>query len=148
MYPLLDFGQCSNEIDKINLAYNVFIRDFVDSKCFLSNILIESKTTQKIKVYNFEFNETFWHIISRKNNNQRCFDALRAERIGWIKCIIMDYNKPYIKMFYFYEKNHKIRLYLWLEQYDFVVILERIISNSKEAYIVTSFYIDNQKKER
>lgn len=146
MYPLLDFRQCVCEADKINLAYAIFQRDFIKSQCFLSNILIDSKIAQKVQIYNLNVEEIFWHIISRKNGNQRYFDILRAERIEWIKRIILDYNKPPIKMFYCYESNCKIRLYLWLEQDDFVVILERIISQTQTAYIVTSFYIDNQRK--
>ena len=47
-------------------------------------------------------------------------------------------------MFYYFEDNGKIRLYLWAYNYDFVVILQKLGNSS--FYLVTSFYIDNQKK--
>ncbi|MDD3325163.1 MAG: hypothetical protein PHN38_08620 [Sulfurospirillaceae bacterium] len=37
-----------------------------------------------------------------------------------------------------------IRLYLWLEDYNFVAILQKIGKNS--SYLVTSFYIDRDGK--
>lgn len=148
MYPCLDFSQCICQEDKIKLAYNVFKRDFLDSKCFLEKILICSKSSKKIEIsQKLNVEEVFWHIISRKNSSIRTFDEQRAKRIEWVKCIILDYDKNHIKRFYYYESNGKIRLYLWLEQYDFVVILEKIITKTEEAFIVTSFYIDNSKKK-
>ena len=92
--------------------------------------------------------EAFWHIISRKNGKNRIFDEQRAKRISWIKYIIIDYNKKHIKLFYYCEDNHKIRLYLWLYQYDFVVILEKIQKQDNMAFIITSFYVDNEKKRK
>lgn len=148
MYPCLDFTQCTCEKDKITLAYRVFQQDFIHSQCFLEKILIDSKTHQKLQIEDLEVEEIFWHIISRKNRNHRTFDEERAKRIRWIKHIINDYSKPHIKMFYFCENNGKIRLYLWLYQHDFVVILEKIITKNYTAFIVTSFYIDNSRKRQ
>nr|WP_249206150.1 hypothetical protein [Helicobacter kayseriensis] len=145
---MLDFSQCSCLEEKINLAYTVFKNDFSETQCFLRDIFIDIKNRQKIKIENMEVEEVFWHIISRKNNGKREFDILRAERIGWIKAIFLNYNNVrLVKLFYFFEKTGQIRLYLWLYQYDFVVILEKIITSSKKAFIVTSFYIDNLKKK-
>lgn len=149
MYPCLNFDQCVCQEDKIKLAYSIFKRDFLNSQCFLDKILICSKSSKRIKIsQSLNVEEVFWHIISKKNGNIRTFDEQRARCIEWVKCIILDYNKNHIKRFYYYESNGKIRLYLWLEQYDFVVILEKIIAKTKEAFIVTSFYIDNLKKKK
>ena len=148
MYPCLDFTQCACEADKIALAYEIFCQDFIKTQCFLNKILIDSKTHHKIQRENLEIEESFWHIISRKNGNLRLFDEQRAKRIQWVKRIINDYDKPHIKMFYFYESDARIRLYLWLYKHDFVVILEKIITKNNTAFIVTSFYIDNDRKRQ
>ena len=59
--------------------------------------------------------------------------------------MILNYKHVKIKLFYHYEDNNKIRLYLWAYDNDFAVILQKIgITNS--SYVVTSFYIDNQNK--
>lgn len=148
MYPALDFSSCLCENDKINLAYEIFKRDFVDTPCFLEPILVSFKTDKKIKQGNLKLQEAFWHIISRKNGKNRIFDEQRAKRIAWIKLIILDYNKKHIKLFYCYESNRTIRLYLWLYEYNFVVILEKAQMQEKIAFIITSFYIDNEKKQK
>lgn len=148
MYPCLDFAQCSCEADKIAIAYQIFYQDFIQSQCLLNKILIDSKTRHKLRVENLQIEEICWHIISRKNKNSRYFDEERAKRIQWIRHIINDYNKPHIKIFYFYESDGRIRLYLWLYQHDFVVILEKITTKNDTAFIVTSFYIDNDKKRQ
>ncbi len=143
---LLDFSGCGCLGDKIDLAYAVFKKDFLDTPCFLNNIFIDVRNQQKTSVEGREVEEVFWHIVSRKNNNKRQFDVLRAERIAWIKTIFLNHNNNLVKLFYFYEKVKKIRLYLWLYQNDFVVILEKITTSNRAAFIVTSFYVDNQKK--
>ena len=148
MYPCLDFAQCACEKDKIALAYEIFCQDFIQSQCFLNTILITPKCHNKLQKENLEIEESFWHIISRKNANLRYFDEQRAKRIQWVRRIINDYNKPHIKMFYFYESDGRIRLYLWLYAHDFVVILEKITTKNNTAFIVTSFYVDNDKKRQ
>lgn len=42
------------------------------------------------------------------------------------------------------EDDKKIRFYLWAYEHDFVVILQKLGNTS--SYLVTSFYIDNQRK--
>jgi len=48
-------------------------------------------------------------------------------------------------MFYYFEDTGRIRLYLWAFEVDFVVIMQKLGNSS--SYLVTSFYIDNQKKK-
>lgn len=138
MYPCLDFAYCNCVDEKVVLAYDVFKRDFIKTKLYLAqkiyiNPQIHKKQNGKEKI--------FWHITTRENarSKQREFDEQRASRIGWIKEIIDNYTHQEIKMFYHREKRD-IRLYLWLYNYDFVVILQKLGKSS--SFLVTSFYID------
>jgi len=138
---IIDFKHFLNENEKIEFLYDIFKNDFVDNRCCLADkIYIDPKSHEKKN--NKE--EIFWHIITKKQRGRRVLDLARASRIKWIKPIIKNYSTLEIKRFYYFEDNNKIRLYLWAYKHDFVVILQKLGSSS--SYLVTSFYIDNQKK--
>ncbi|MDE7176117.1 MAG: hypothetical protein K2N75_08800 [Helicobacter sp.] len=138
MYPLLDFSSCLCENDKINLAYEHFKKDFILTPLYLADyIYINPQSHRKLKGKE----KIFWHITTRenKNNKKREFDIQRACRICWIKQIIINYTHQEVKAFYHKEKR-EIRFYLWLYNYDFVVILQKL--GKTDSFLVTSFYID------
>lgn len=138
---IIDFSSCCKEEDRIEFLYSIFRNDFIINRCFLADkIYIDPKSHQKRD--NKE--EIFWHIVTRKQRGRRVVDLARASRIKWVKPIIKNYFHSEIKMFYYFEDNGKIRLYLWAYNYDFVVILQKLGNSS--SYLVTSFYIDNQRK--
>ncbi|NVJ54093.1 MAG: hypothetical protein HWD90_10375 [Campylobacteraceae bacterium] len=139
---IIDFSNCCEDNKKIDFLYNIFKIDFIDNNVYLNEtIFIDPKTYDK----NDGKEKIFWHVITKKDRGQRKFDSQRASRIKWIKTIILNYSNIKIKMFYYYEDTRKIRLYLWAYDNDFVVILQKLGNSS--SYLVTSFYIDNQKKK-
>ncbi|MFW2590666.1 hypothetical protein ACN5PC_01960 [Aliarcobacter butzleri] len=139
------------------VLYEYFCEDFIDNKTYLnSNIYINPRTYKKDKETGKEID--FWHLTTRENTytkkegkkfikvKERLPDYRRSERLRWIKKIIENHTIDDIKLFYHQESNeHKdIRLYLWLEDYDFVVILQKLGKSS--SFLVTSFYIDRDGK--
>lgn len=138
---IIDFQSCCEESKKIDYLYGIFEIDFIKNSVFLNGtVYIDPKTHDKQDGKE----NVFWHIITRKERGQREFDFLRACRIKWIKPMIVNCSDAKIKTFYYYEDNKKIRFYLWAYEYDFVVILQKLGNTS--SYLVTSFYIDNQRK--
>ena len=139
---LIDFeNKAEDEI--IEFLYKIFKNDFIDNHTFLANkVYIDPKKDDIERSINKP--KIYWHIVSRKNRGRRFLDRNRASRLHWIKLIILNYQNNSIKLFYYYEDNGYIRLYLWLHQENFAVILQKIGRDS--SYVVTSFYIDNQRK--
>ncbi len=138
---MIDFESCCQTDEIIEFLYSIFKNDFIDTSCYLANtIYIDPQPHKKID----DKEEIFWHVITRKDRGLRNLDKHRATRIRWIKPIILNHNHEKIKMFYYFEDTGKIRLYLWAFEVDFVVILQKLGAIS--SYLVTSFYIDNQKK--
>jgi len=131
-------------LDEIyEMLYNLFKRDFIDNDTHLaSSIYVNPNFGTPIDGKE----EIFWHVVTRKNPSTRLreFDNNRASRIEWIKKAIENHTHGEIKLFYFYENNRKIKLYLWVHNHDFLVILQKL--GSTESYIVSSFYIDNDRK--
>ena len=138
---IIDFNTCCKKEEQVDFLYQIFKSDFIDNRCYIAKKIYIDPQSNKNKE-NKE--EIFWHIVTRKNRSKREIDPPRAKRIQWVKQIILLYNHQEIKMFYYVEDNGKIRLYLWAFRYDFVVILQKLGNSS--SYLVTSFYIDNQKK--
>ncbi len=132
-----------------------FCVDFIDSKTYLNSTIYINPQTYK-KEDGKE--KSFWHLTSREQSYQvkegkktvprkeRLPDFARAERLEWVKLIIENHTDPQIKLFYRKETTDKkpIRLYLWLYQKDFVVILQKLGAN--DSFLVTSFYITYDDK--
>ena len=132
-------------IDTYTQIYIIFCRDFKDinKKVYFKN--------ERIIIFNRLLDgkeEVFWHITDKESHpySERYPDIRRAERINWIKPIIENYADPEIKCFDYLEGNGKTRTYIWLEKFDFVVILEKLPKGNYT--IITAFYIDYENKRR
>ncbi|MEG1583102.1 MAG: hypothetical protein RR344_04045 [Cetobacterium sp.] len=140
---VIQFQENVTEEEIIETLYEVFKNDFIDNLTYLNKtIFIDPRS--KFKTDDKE--NVFWHIITRdhEKNGIRSLDLDRGIRIGWIKPVIVNCHCESIKKFYYKESNNKIRLYLWLYEKDFVVILQKLGKTS--TYLVTSFYIDQTYK--
>jgi hypothetical protein len=138
------------------LYESYFVEDFITRKTYLnSNIYINPQSHKRED----EKELAFWHLTTReieytkKEGNkfvkykERVLDINRADRLEWVKKIIENHSLPEIKCFYKKETKAKkpIRLYLWLYEKDFVVILQKLGASS--SFLVTSFYIDHEDKK-
>ncbi|MGZ8190891.1 MAG: hypothetical protein ACXWTS_06635 [Methylococcaceae bacterium] len=138
--------------------YVFFHRDFVGNKTYLNQSIYINPRSDRL---DDDKEQVFWHLTTRENKRQvregnrwvwksegRFPDYARSERIEWVKQILDNHDHPSIKLFYHRESNPKrdIRLYLWVYQQDFVVILQKLGRSS--SFLVTSFYLDDGGKRR
>ena len=126
--------------------YSVFEQDFKHSQTYYSGVKV---------VYNGTVNpdgqgkeEGFWHVVSKDDSvtGERLPDNRRAERLPWAKPLMESPTRPEIKVWQYKEgsADKGIRTYIWLEDYDYVLILER----KKHAfYWVTAFYVTTKKRD-
>lgn len=142
----------------IDSLYDIFDRDFVSNRTYLANRIYVDPQSQK-KDEGKEL--SFWHLTTRKHvyfdwvngrkvkvEGDRFPDFERASRLEWIKQILTNHDDDCIKMFFYKEhsKKNQIRLYLWAEEHDFVVILQKLGNSS--SFLVTSFYVDHDRKRQ
>lgn len=141
--PILNLdGSWEEVLDKL---YSIFKKDFIESKVFYQNLkLIYDK--RKL-VGNKE--EVFWHLITKENRKEgRIPDYDRAKRLPWAKPTIENHNKPEVKVWDYLEGNGRVRIYLWLENYNYAVILERNKGRRKHlSVLITAFYVEEWKKK-
>ena len=71
------------------------------------------------------------------------FDKYRANRIHWVKQILLQKDNPKIKYFEKMDLGY-LKKHYWFEEKDFVVILKPV---SDTLMIVTAFYVEKLKKD-
>lgn len=101
---------------------------------------------QKSWVKGFEeLPETFVHLLTREpeKGKPRLFDKYRANRIHWVKQILLQKENPKIKYFEKVDRGY-LKKHYWFEEKDFVVILKPV---SDTLMIVTAFYVEELKKK-
>lgn len=130
----------SNE--EIDTLYEEFKRDFVDNKFYVDGLKVKV-ILHNSKVDGFEsYPETFVHLITRKSESKkRVFDPFRANRIHWVKQILLQPRHDDVKYFEFTMGNGRVRDHYWYEEEDFIVIMEKINPN---YMVITSFHVDGQ----
>lgn len=96
--------------------------------------------------------EGFWHITTREDrkSGDRLSDPPRAKRMSWCRAVIDNPGPPDVLMFDYEEGNGKIRTYLWLHEYDYVVILGKTMRRGQQRayFLITAFCIDGSYTKR
>jgi len=101
-------------------VYEAFYSDFIESHPrFRDRPVHITKQIVKGK------ERTFWHCIQEgRIEEERTPDLRRCERIGWIRAIIERADDPLIRQWE-RRKGRKTRQLLWLEDAEFLVVLEK-----------------------
>jgi hypothetical protein len=88
---------------------------------------------------------TFWHMISEgASEDERRPDLRRCERIRWPRPVIEHYEEEVIKVWK-NQRRGEIRICLWLENYDYLVILA-----DRKGYLLpwTAYVVDQPHTRR
>jgi len=121
--------------------YKVFRRDFIERPLFYRacRVFCDSRKVDSDK------EEAFWHLITKEQGGERLVDYGRAKRLPWIRPIIENSDRPEIKEWEYLEKGKKVRVYLWVEDHDYVVVLER---KGNRCFLVTAYYVEGESTRR
>ena len=90
------------------------------------------------------------HLVTREDNAcVRQFDPLRAERMPWCKPMITNTDDISVKVWRHLEPHRRTMIYVWLEHYDYVAVLqERRGRIGTIAFLVSAYHIDGDSKRR
>jgi hypothetical protein len=90
----------------------------------------------------------FWHLTSRddKEAGGRLPDFRRCERLPWVRSMLDHSDKPEILAWDHDEGDGTVKTYVWLESYDFVVIMKKY-SNGRRR-LITSFWVEYGNTKR
>lgn len=106
----------------------------------------------------------FWHLTTRdvkrekiprrkrkfypggkkEAETERLPDLRRCERLPWVKPLIEHASEPDVLAWDYEEGDRTIKTYVWIKDYDFVVIMKRYPNRKRR--LITSFYVDKTYK--
>ena len=95
--------------------------------------------------------EGFWHIITKDDaaSGDRLLDESRARRVAWARAVLDHAESEEVVAFEYEESRGRVRTYLWVKDYDYVVILEKQSRGRREVYsLVTAFSLDGPSRRR
>jgi hypothetical protein len=123
--------------------YDIFAKDFKSGAIVLMRMRVS--WDQRI-LDGGSYEEGFWHIITRRDHSsgERLFDPRRAERLPWCRPTIINAEDPVaVKVWDYSEGRGNVRTYVWLENWDYVVIFQkRCTKKGAVAFLVTAYHID------
>jgi len=141
---LPDIFQVSSwQDDTFDLLYEIFQKDFITSQPFFRGINVWSfpeKEDGREKI--------FWHLTSRKDptTGERLPDLRRSELLPWVRSMIEHPDEPEVLTWNYEEGDKDIHTYIWLHQFDFVVIMKKYPDGRRR--LITSFWIEYPRKKR
>ena len=97
------------------------------------------------------YEEGFWHLITRVDETvgERLLDPRRAERLPWCGPTISRTRDAAVKVWDYREGSGRIRTYVWLENWDYVIILEKRPQRVGEvAFLITAYHVDGESRRR
>jgi hypothetical protein len=91
--------------------------------------------------------EGFWHLISRTDHGSghRIPEFRRAERLCWCRPMLDYADEPEVTT-WDADASGKIRTYLWLEDEDFVLVLQQ--RDPTTVIVITAYHLDGEASRR
>lgn len=141
---VLNGSSIDNDYKKL---YEVFERDFINSPAAVVEGL---KVTFRREIDQLtaegQYIHGFTHLVTH-GYGERFIDYERAEKLPWVRAVLDNYTEPEVSAFYLMQSNGE-RLYLWLTEQDFVVILRNIRSRGKQRskLLVTAYHLHSSSR--
>jgi hypothetical protein len=132
----------------VERLYAIFVTDIKDGKPRLNR----SPVRWDRKILDGEkYEEGFWHLISKDDDSimERLFDPRRAERLPWCRPTIDHFNDNVVKYWDFRVSRSRIETYLWLENFDYVVIFrKRKLNIGTVFFLITAYHVEGDSTKR
>ncbi len=123
--------------------YSQFRLDFIDLTCYFRGLPVRYDGRKQSED---DYEDGFWHLVSRDDYaaGARLLDTRRAEKLAWCAAIISNEEDDAVLVWRFREGRGQIRTYLWLREWDYVVILDE---RRRDVFqLVTAFHVGAGKR--
>ena len=131
----------------LSRLYCIFTMDFIEVQRTFEGREVDCDERKLDEKYE----EGFWHLISRTDpsSGERFPDFRRAERLPWCGPTITNSTDKAVKVWDYREGSGRMRTYLWLEDWDYVVVLEKRRQRRGEiAFLITAYHVSGASTRR
>ncbi len=131
----------------LDRLYKIFHIDFIGPGCYFQG---NSVWWDRRKIEG-RYEEGFWHLITRENYaaGDRLFDPKRAECLPWCRPCLVNAPDPGLKIWDYRESGKKIRTYVWLENKDYLIVLEKRSSRQGDIFfLITAYSVDGNDTKK
>lgn len=138
-----------------NVLYDIFCRDIRDA-----DIYYRGYSVWIFREMDDGREKIFWHLTTRDvkpipiprrkrrfypkdqthTKAERYPDLRRCERLPWVRPLIEHSFDEKVTAWNYEEGNGTIRTYIWIRNFDFVVIMKKYSDGKRR--LITSFYVD------
>lgn len=142
--PLLDVSGPREEA--ILRLYRVFAEDFKNTGCTFRGLPVQFS---RCFLAGDLHEHIFWHLISKDGDaEERYFDSCRSRRLSWCKAVVEHAHEDEVTVWKDYV-GKALRTYLWLEAYDYAVVLEEgIRRDGPVVFLVTAYCVEDRVRKR
>jgi len=129
--------------DAYDILYEKFQSDFILSQPHYRGFVVWIFPEKK------DGKETiFWHLITRndRRTGKRLPDVQRSARLPWVRPMIECPDETEIVDWDYLEGDGDIHTYIWLKEYNFVVIMKKYKDGRRR--LITAHYIDYSNKKK
>lgn len=136
--------------DVLRRLYRRFITNFGTSVCLFRGLPV-TWDQESIIVEGRSCDRGFWHLVSREDQrtHARRFDQRRAERLPWCAPLLENADDDAVWVWDYREGHGRLRTYVWLKRWAYVVVLEAITTrNGEKMRLVTAYHVDGPATER
>jgi hypothetical protein len=129
------------------LLYQVFVADFKIGKPAIYGYSVCWNTWPSP---GRPYEEGFIHIVTEDGppRMRRTFEPKRAARIRWCAPAILNCDCPTITAWQYKEGSGRIRTYLWRQDVEYLVILEKQTKSWGTVYfLVTAYHADGRSTQ-
>lgn len=140
--PLLKIDKWTPDI--IDMLYKIFEHDFKRVQLLYDNHVVwfypERENGREV---------VFWHLITETDSNKgiRIPDLCRARRLSWTRKVIENHNKPEILAWDYIEGDGSIKTYIWLYNYDYIVILKKYPDGGRRLLTAYCILYSNYRRK-
>ena len=91
----------------------------------------------------------FWHLVQKecRESGMRVPDYDRCSRLPWIAAVISNSNQPEVTKWEYLEARGHMQTYLWLREFDYVVILRKF-KNGQGRNLITAHCVEGNGTRR
>ncbi|GAB3338517.1 hypothetical protein GCM10027429_23800 [Marivirga atlantica] len=140
-----DLGFDEPTPDQLYQMYGIFLNDIARNPIVLNGKTLKYNSNRSKHPVCRGKAQAFEHIITRESkiSGKRNFDRDRANKVHWIRPVLLNASDVRIKYFEKINDKGENQHFYWYQEKSFIIIIREI---QPDILLITSFSVDNLER--